>query len=123
MSEYEFNATPTLTNGAVSWQLCVTKPKDQAACGLAPNYPGVTVAKGNGNQSFKYTITNDNTGRGIMFAAVPPPQSNPGPLWVQASTKPTGPGLNSQINSPNGAQNGNKMLTFVDQNNNQGTLI
>jgi hypothetical protein len=58
-----------------------------------------------------------------MFAAVPPPQSNPGPLWVQASTKPTGPGLNSQINSPNGAQNGNKMLTFVDQNNNQGTLI
>jgi hypothetical protein len=123
MSHYEFEAKPTLNGSAVTWQLCVTKPTSQAACGTAPNYPGVSVPQGQGNQSFKFTITNDNTQLGIMFAPSPPPQSNPGPIWAQAGSKPTGPVLDGQIQTPNGAQNGGKMLTFVDQNNNQGTLI
>jgi hypothetical protein len=125
MANYEFTATPTLTDGAVSWQLCVVKPSSQAACGDGSQqhpYPDVTVPPGQGTPTFQYKITNDNTGLNIAFQQ-PPASSNIGPIWVQATTKPTGPVLDAQIQSPNGAGSGHTVLTFADQNSNTGTLV
>ena len=123
MADYEYTATPTLTNGTVSWNLCVVKPKSQAACGTSPNYPSVTVPSNNANQTFKFAISNDTTGLNIQFAPSPPPSTNVGPVWVQAGSKPTSPVLNAQIKDSKGNGNNNTELTFTDKNDNTGTLV
>lgn len=123
MSNYELTAAPTLSNNVVSWQLCVVKPANQASCGTAPNYPGVNVPNGNANQSFNFKIINDTTGLNIQFAPSPPPASNPGPVWVQAGSKPTSPVVDAQIKDTKGGGNNNTELTFTDKNDNSGTLV
>lgn len=111
MANFEYTATPTLTNGTVAWQLCVTKPTDQAGCGNGTTqnpYPNVTVGKDTGAASFQVSIANDQTGLGIQFAS-----SNP--LWVAQGSKPNGPSTDSQIPvAPGGG--GSQKLTFVDIN-------
>ena len=122
MAEYEFTAMPTLTSGVVSWQLCVVKPTNQAGCGDGSQdhpYPNVIVAKDHGAATFQFKIISGINSPDVTFKQ-PPSSSNIGPIWVQATQKPTGPVLNGQIDSPDGKANGHKVLTFKDKNDNTG---
>src|SRR5689334_8012646 len=114
MANYEFEVTPTVNGGTVTWQLCLAGGK---SCGLQANVD-VGHAK---NPSFKYTI-NDASGQ-FAFAPNPNPTApnNDGPIWIQFGTKPTTKVVDSQISVPNGA--GQKVLTFNDKNHDAGVLM
>lgn len=106
MELQKFEATPTLVNGQVAWTLCYTNPQPDQCGNSKATYPSVTVPQNNGAQPFQFKIVKDTTGLNIQFSS--------DPIWVQANSKPTGPGVNGQI--INLAGNSTKTLTFVDQN-------
>ena len=110
MGTQKFEATPTLENGQVTWQLCYTNPPQPPVpqCGSTKaDYPDITLVPNSGAQPFQFKIVNDNTGLNITFAKA-------NPIWVGASGPPTGPGVNSQVHQVAGG--GKKTLTFVDKN-------
>ena len=108
----DLTATPTFENGQVtSWQLChktastATATSTQCGDGKSSSpYPKLDFAKGSGDHNIKIDIANGN---GITFA-----QTNP--IWIQPTTKPTGPIVDSQINQITGA--GTTSLSFHDKN-------
>lgn len=109
MGVQKFEATPAVVNGQVVWTLCYKNPNPDVCGNSNATYPDVTVPQNNGSEQFQFKIVNDNTGLNIQFAA-----NNP--LWVQANSKPTGPGLNGQIPPTSLGGQGTKTLTFVDLN-------
>jgi hypothetical protein len=113
MANYNFQVTPTVTNGQTSWNLCLEKGStcDQSAA--------ANVNVGNvQNPSFKFKI-NDSSGQ-FTFAPDTPPPNQDGPLWIQFGSKPTAYVVDGQINTPNGG--GSTSLNFVDKNTDQGVL-
>ena len=107
MGLQKFEATPTVVNGQVVWTLCYTNPNPDQCGDSKATYPDVVVPQNNGDQPFQYKIVNDNTGLNIQFASE-------NPVWVQANSQPTGPGVNSQVHKLAGG--GQKTLTFTDKN-------
>jgi hypothetical protein len=107
MPTQRFEARPTLeNNGSVSWTLCHMNPSPPLCGDTKATYPDVTLGRNTGKHTFEFKITNDQTGLGIKFADEP--------LWIKKGTQPTGPGLDPQIETPNGK--GTQSLTFVDKN-------
>ena len=118
-AHYNFEVTPTIRNGKVSWELCFlgpANPPNQVGCGTKAN---VYVPVGHASQTFKYTI-NDNTGLDLSFAPKPPPAGNDGPIWIQFGAKPTAAVKSDEISIPVGA--GQKELNFIDRNDKAGVL-
>jgi hypothetical protein len=101
-----FEATATLRNGKVDWNLCYVDPPNPQQCGNTKGtYPDVALPANSGNHQFTYKII-DQTGLGIKFAN--------DPLWVKKGSQPTGPSTDSQIGTPTGW--GTPVLNFVDKN-------
>lgn len=99
--------TPTRdSNGDISWELCYN-----SACAGPPNYVAVDLGQTDEPQTFVVSI-NDPSNTGISF-----PAKVSDALWIQANSKPTGPGIGpaSQIV---GAKSATKTLVFVDKNKN-----
>ena len=106
MPTQNFEATPTLKSGKVSWKLCHTNP-DPDVCGNSKaTYPDITLGRGTGKHTIEFTITNDQTGLGIKFSD--------DPLWIKKGGQPTGPVIDPQIEPPTGK--GTAVLSFVDKN-------
>lgn len=106
-NDKSFEVTPTLKNGKVEWEMCRIDNGQKLDCGKSNgNYPNVTLDTGKGAYTFKVTITGDQTGKGIKFAA--------NDALVIKKGEPSGPGTEKQIGTPSGG--GNKVLTFVDKN-------
>ena len=107
MPTQNFEATPTLnTSGKVSWKLCHTNPNPDV-CGVSKStYPDITLGRGSGKHTIEFAITGDQTGLGIKFAS--------DPLWIKKGSQPTGPGVDSQIETLMG--NGTTALSFFDKN-------
>lgn len=107
MPNMNFEATPTLVAGKVSWKLCYLpqgKPKD---CGNAKSpFPDVVLGYNQGAYWFKYKIVGDQTGLGIKFSS--------DPIWIANGTQPTGPGIDSQIDNVSVTPQGE--LKFRDKN-------
>jgi hypothetical protein len=112
MADENINATPTLTNGQITWTMCDANGK----CSAPGSYPAVDLGHHffPSTTHFNISITNDQTGMGIVFAPAPPPQTNDGPLWVQAGSKPTAATVDPHIDNVNGA--GTTTLKFTDHN-------
>jgi hypothetical protein len=107
MPTQNFQAKPTLDkSGNVSWELCHTNPNPDDCGDSKATYPDITLGKGTGKHTIKFTITDDQTGLGIKFSDEP--------LWIKKGGQPTGPGGDPQIEPPTG--NGTQVLTFVDKN-------
>lgn len=124
MADYNFEATPTLSNGVVQWQLCYLDPVQPAVCNSpTSSYPNVNVPTNHLDQSFSFKIVNDNTQLGIKFSPDPvqnPPPTYVGPLWVKANNKPTSNVVNGQITDVTGA--GTTELQFNDKNSHKVIL-
>lgn len=106
-NDKNFEVTPTLKNGKVEWEMCRIHNGQKLDCGKSNgNYPNVTLETGKGAYTFKVSITGDQTGKGIKFAA--------NDALVIKKGEPSGPGTEKQIGTPSGG--GNKVLTFVDKN-------
>ena len=107
MPTQNFQAKPTLDkSGNVSWELCHTNPNPDDCGDSKATYPDITLGKGTGKHTIKFTITDDKTGLGIKFSDEP--------LWIKKGGQPTGPSGDPQIEPPTG--NGTQLLTFVDKN-------
>jgi len=114
MADYNFQATPTLNDGVVQWQLCFIETGQPTVCNSPTSaYPNVSVPQNHANQLFSFKIVNDNTQLGITFA----PDN---PLWIKANSKPTGPGVNGQITGIGGGAT--PELQFTDKNSSAVTL-
>ena len=107
MPTQNFEARPTLEkDGTVSWTLCHMNP-DPDECGSTKDaYPDVFLPKGSKKHNFEFKITNDATGLGLKFAN--------DPLWIKRGSQPTGPVIDSQIESVSGKAT--ETLKFVDKN-------
>ena len=107
MPDQNFEARPTLDkSGKVSWTLCHMNPNPPTCGDSKATYPDITLPKGSGKHTITFKIANDQTGLGIKFAG--------DPLWIKKGSQPTGPGIDSQIETPMGM--GTSELTFVDKN-------
>lgn len=107
MPDQNFEARPTLDKGGkVSWTLCYMNPNPDDCGSTKATYPDITLPKGSGKHTIIVKIANDQTGLGIKFAD--------DPLWIKKGSQPTGPGIDSQIETPKGK--GTPELTFVDLN-------
>ena len=107
MPNQDFEAKPTLDkSGQVSWELCHTTPNPDVCGDSKATYPDITLPRGSGKHTITFKITDDQTGLGIKFAN--------DPVWIKKGSQPTGPGIDPQIETPNGQ--GTTVLTFVDKN-------
>ena len=107
MANQDFEARPTLdSNGKVSWTLCHMNPNPDDCGNSKATYPDITLPKGSGKHTITFKITGDQTGLDIKFAG--------DPVWIKKGSQPTGPGVDSQIETPIGQ--GTTVLTFVDKN-------
>lgn len=117
MASEKLQATPTKdAGGNISWKLCDAKvPTDCGTLGSNPvtALPHSFFPK---TYNFEITVTNDQTGLGIVFAPDPPspPGKDDGPLWIQANTKPSEFATDSHISSQSGG--GTTSLKFQDKN-------
>ena len=104
-----FEAIATLDNNSnVQWELCLREPVDQAACGKTKaDYPDIWLEANKGKYDFTFTIT-DQTNLGIKFAG--------DPLWIKKGSKPTGSGIDGQIEANTLKGQGTQTLEFVDKN-------
>src|SRR5688572_30756839 len=95
MPNQDFEARPSLDkSGKVSWTLCHMNPNPPTCGDSKATYPDITLAKGSGKHTITFKIANDQTGLGIKFAG--------DPLWIKKGSQPTGPGVDSQIETPMG---------------------
>ncbi len=106
MPTQNFEATPTLKGGKVSWKLCHTNPNPDVCGDSKATYPDIILGRGTGKHTIEFKITNDQTDLGIKFAN--------DPVWIKKGAQPTGPGVDPQIETPMGK--GTPVLTFVDKN-------
>lgn len=117
MASEKLQAVPTKGMGeTISWKLCDAKvPTDCGTLGSNPvtTLPHSFFAK---TYNFEITITNDQTGLGIVFAPDPPssPGKDDGPLWIQANSKPSEFANDGHISWQSGG--GTTTLRFQDKN-------
>lgn len=116
MADFNLQAVPRLEKGQVTWALCY---KNSSPCPSASSFKAIGFAHTffAHVQNFHIDIVNDQTGLGIVFAPEPPPQTNDGPLWIQAGPKPITAVIDPHISNISGA--GTTALKFSDRNGGQ----
>jgi hypothetical protein len=99
--------TPTKDSGGnITWKLCYN-----GTCGGPPDYVPIDLGKTDVPQTLVVSI-DDPSNLGISF-----PAKVGDALWIQANSKPTGPGI-GPVSQIVGATSSSKTLVFTDKNKN-----